>query len=89
MKTGKEKEKKLVSEEATFEIDVPDKYGTIEKLVASKDYLMMVCQMSRDERVRFFNGYGLCEKFEIVSHGCVGGRCFIEVEFWYEDHGNE
>lgn len=83
------KKKKLVSEEATFEIDVPDKYGTIEKLVESKDYLMMVCQMSRDERENFLGYYGQCEKFDIVDQGCVGGRCFIEVEFWYEDHGND
>lgn len=89
MKTGKENEKKLVSEEATFEIDVPDKYGTIDKLVASKDYLMMICQMNRDERESFFGYYGLCEKFEIENWGCVGGRCFIKVLFWYEDHGNE
>ena len=81
-KTGK---KKLVSEEATFEVDVPDKYGTIEKFVASKDYLMMVSQMDSNMRENFFNCYMSCEKFEITDQSCIGGRCFIVVEFWYED----
>lgn len=82
-------EKKLVSDELTFEVDVPDKYGTIEKFVASKDYLMMVSQMRREERESFFGYYIGCEKFEIVNEGCVGSKCFIVVEFFWEDCDDE
>lgn len=81
-KTGK---KNLVSEEATFEVDVPDKYGTIEKFVASKDYLMMVSQMNDKIREGFFGWYKGCEKFEITDQSCIGGRCFIVITFWFED----
>lgn len=81
-KTGK---KKLLTEEATFEVDVPDKYGTIEKFVGSKDYLMMVSQMSQKVRENFFSAFYSCEKFEITDQSCIGGRCFIVIKFWYED----
>lgn len=80
-----EEPKKLLTEEATFEVDVPNKYGTIEKFVASKDYLMMVSQMDSKVRENFFNCYMSCEKFEITDQSCIGGRCFIVITFWYED----
>lgn len=84
-----ENEKKLVSEKVTFEVDVLDKYGTLERMVESKDYLMIVSTMSEEVRREFFYAYPNCEKFEIVSHDCVGNKCFIAIEFWYVDHSAE
>ena len=81
-KTGK---KKLWTEEAAFEVELPKKYDTIEKFAASKDYLMIVSQMSRNVREEFFSHFDGCEKFQIVDRTCIGGRCFIAIKFWYED----
>jgi len=81
-KTGK---KKLLTEEATFEVELPKKYDTVEKFVKSKDYLMMASQMSRVVREDFFGHFDGCEKFQITDQSCIGGRCFIVIMFWYED----
>jgi hypothetical protein len=70
------------TEEETFELDVWKKYGTIEKAI--EDPLAMVAQMLDKDRDEFFGYYGNCEKFEIGNYGCVGGRCFVEIEFFFE-----
>lgn len=77
--------KKLLTEEATFEIELPKKYDTVEKFVKSEDYLMMVSQMGRTVRQDFFDHFKGCEKFQITDQSCIGGRCFIVITFWYED----
>lgn len=81
----KTEKRKLLTEEVTFEVDVPDKYGTIEKFVESKDYLMMVSQMGQKVREHFFSAFSGCVKFQVIDQSCIGERCFIVVTFWYED----
>lgn len=81
------KKENMDSEEYTYEVDVPNTYGTLEKFVASKDYVMMLSQMPDKVRENFFNAYMGCEMFKIINHDCVGNRCFIVVEFWYKRYG--
>ena len=81
-KTGK---KKLLTEKVAFEVGLPDRYSTIEKFAASKDYLMMVSQMDQKVREDFFEHYSGCVKFQITDRTCIGGRCFILIKFWHED----
>jgi hypothetical protein len=46
---------------------------------------MMLSQMDHKVREDWFNAFMGCDKFEIVDNNCVGGRCFIEFRFYYED----
>lgn len=85
-KTGK---KKFYEEERTFEVDVPDSYGTLDRFVESKNYIMMLSQMGEKVREDWFNAFMGCDKFEIIDHNCVGGRCFIGFNFYYEDLSDE
>jgi len=81
--------KKFYEEERTFEVDVPDSYGTLDRFVESKNYIMMLSQMGEKVREDWFNAFMGCDKFEIVDNNCVGGRCFIEFRFYYEDLSDE
>jgi hypothetical protein len=87
---GAKPEPFMRSEEVTFEVaNNPTKYGGIDRFADSKNYLRILSEMDEKVREEFFGWYGGCNRFKIIDADCVGNRCFIVVEFWFEDHEDE